>query len=283
MATAPPMSATATTRIPAEWSRYASGPPTFPNPWMTARLPAMGSPSSTNAARAHTRQPDDVAPAWARVPPTATRLAGDRAREVVALGHRQRVHQPGHHATVGVDVRGGHVAVGSEQGADLERVPAGQPLELVEGERRRVAPNAALGPSEGQVEDRGLERHRAGERLHLVDVDVGVEADAALAGTAGRVVVDPPPREHLDRAVVHADGHRDLEHPFGRAQEPMYVGVEPGELRSIVESVEHGLPGVGGHGWVPLVGSVLPDGATDVSGTRMPGCRRARRTGRPEP
>ena len=36
---------------------------------MTARRPAIGMPSSTNAARAHTRHPDEVAPAWARVPP----------------------------------------------------------------------------------------------------------------------------------------------------------------------------------------------------------------------
>ena len=70
LAMAPPTSPTATTRMPAEWSRKASGPPTLPKPWMTARLPAIGRPIWEKAARAHTTQPDEVAPAWARVPPT---------------------------------------------------------------------------------------------------------------------------------------------------------------------------------------------------------------------
>ncbi len=72
--TAPPTSLTATTRIPADASRNASGPPTLPNPWMTARLPAKGIWRAPKAARAHMSTPDEVAPAWARVPPTARGL-----------------------------------------------------------------------------------------------------------------------------------------------------------------------------------------------------------------
>ena len=63
------MSLTAITRIPAELSRKASGPPTLPKPWMTARLPTKGRSSSTKAARAHRSTPVAVAPAWPRVPP----------------------------------------------------------------------------------------------------------------------------------------------------------------------------------------------------------------------
>jgi hypothetical protein len=29
--------------------------------------------------------------------------------------------------------------------------------------------------------------------------------------------MDPPAHEHLDVAVVHADGHGDLEHPVGKS------------------------------------------------------------------
>ena len=55
--------------MPADDSRKASGPPTLPKPWITARRPASGSSSCRKAARTHTTTPADVAPAWARVPP----------------------------------------------------------------------------------------------------------------------------------------------------------------------------------------------------------------------
>src|SRR5947207_2721178 len=67
--TAPPASLTAMTRMPADESRKASGPPTLPKPWITARLPTNGSSRAAKALRAHTRTPVDVAPAWPRVPP----------------------------------------------------------------------------------------------------------------------------------------------------------------------------------------------------------------------
>jgi hypothetical protein len=67
--TAPPMSLTATTRMPADVSRNASGAPTLPKPWTTARLPTIGSSSSRNAARAQVTHPVDVAPVWPREPP----------------------------------------------------------------------------------------------------------------------------------------------------------------------------------------------------------------------
>jgi hypothetical protein len=194
------------------------------------------------------------------------RLAGDGPGHVVALRHRQGVHQPRHHAAVGVHVGRGDVAVRAEERADLVGVATGEALELVEGQQRRVAAHPALGAAEGQIEDGRLERHRGGQRLHLVGIDVGVEADAALAGAAGGVVVDPPPGEHLDGAVVHADRHRHLEHALGGAEDAVDVGIQIGELGGVVESIEHGLPGVGGHvGCWPLpraVVSARPDRST---------------------
>src|SRR3546814_9156645 len=105
---------------------------------------------------------------------------------------------------------GRHVDLGAEQRADLVGVAAGQALELTEREPARVAAHPALGSAEGQVEDGGLEGHRRGEGLDLVGVDVGVEADPALARAAGGVVVHAPAGEHLDGAVVHP--HRSEEH-----------------------------------------------------------------------
>ena len=68
------------------------------------------------------------------------------------------------------------------------------------------------------------------------------------------------------RAVVHAHRHRHLEHALGRAEDAVDVGIEVGELGGVVESIEHGLPGVGGHvGCWPLpraVVSARPDRST---------------------
>jgi hypothetical protein len=64
------MSLTATTRMPADASRKLSGPPTLPKPWMATRAPAIGRPRRWNAERAATTRPLEVAPEWARVPPS---------------------------------------------------------------------------------------------------------------------------------------------------------------------------------------------------------------------
>src|SRR5918994_1280388 len=184
------MSLTATTRMPADDSRKASGPPTLPNPCTTARQPTMGMSSSRKATRAHVRQPDEVAPECPRVPPMA----------------------------IGVDVGRRYVAVGAEQRADLVGVAPGHTLELAERQAAGVAAHATLGPAERELEEGGLEGHHRRQRLDLLDVEGGVEADAALAGATGRVVVDPPTREDLDGAVVEPHGNRDLERALRRAQ-----------------------------------------------------------------
>ena len=69
-----------------------------------------------------------------------------------------------------------------------------------------------------------------------------MEADAALGRAPSGVVVDAPAGEHLDSAVVHADGHRHLEDAPGCAQHAVDVGIETGELGRVVEALEHRLP-----------------------------------------
>ena len=72
--TAPPTSATATTRIPAEERRKARGLPTFPKPCTTARAPATGMSSAAKTARTQRTTPDAVAPVCKRIPPTDSGL-----------------------------------------------------------------------------------------------------------------------------------------------------------------------------------------------------------------
>ena len=62
----------------------------------------------------------------------ADRLAGDDARDRVALVHRVGVHDPGHDLGVGVDVRGRDVLLGADEDLDLGGEPAGERLELLQ-------------------------------------------------------------------------------------------------------------------------------------------------------
>ena len=108
----------------------------------------------------------------------------------------------------------GDVAVRSDDRGDGEGVASRQTLEFAATERRRVDADAALGPAVGDVDDGALDRHVGAEGRDLVDVHARVEADAALARSARRAVLDAPAVVHLDLAGVHADGDRDFEDPF---------------------------------------------------------------------
>ena len=81
-------------------------------------------------------------------------------------------------------------------------------LQLVASSSLGVAVDAALGAAERDVHDRRLPRHQRGERAHLVEVDLGVVADAALVRSARAVVLDAEAGEDVDLARRRAD--RDL-------------------------------------------------------------------------
>ena len=84
------MSETATTRIPAEASRKARGPPTFPKPWTTARAPASSIPLAAKTARTQRTTPDAVAPEWQAHAPHGQGFAGDDGRDRSSLQHVER-------------------------------------------------------------------------------------------------------------------------------------------------------------------------------------------------
>jgi hypothetical protein len=119
------------------------------------------------------------------------------------------VHEPGHRLGVGVDVGRGDVAGGAEHLLDLVHERAGDLLKLGWLELAGGAVDAALSAPERDAGDGGLPGHQRGERANLVDVDLGVEADAALIGAAGAVVLDPVAGVDMDLAVGQL--HRDLD------------------------------------------------------------------------
>ena len=162
------------------------------------------------------------------------RLAGaDRRRVAVQLA--VLVHHPGHHLGVGVDVRRRDVAGWAEDLLDLVHERAGDLLELGALELVGGAVDAALGAAERDAGDGGLPGHQRGEGADLVDVDLGMEADAALVGAAGAVVLDPVARVDVDLAVgeLDRDLHGDL--AVGRPEDdPQVVG----ELQAVGRHLE---------------------------------------------
>ena len=115
----------------------------------------------------------------------------------------------------------------------------GKPLELA-----GRAVDSALGAAEGDVGDGGLPGHQRGEGADLVDVDLGVEADAALVRAAGRVVLDPVALVDAGRAVDALDGdlHRDLavRHPEDLADVVGELERLPGPVEVVLDDLEVG-------------------------------------------
>ncbi len=144
----------------------------------------------------------------------------------MALVHRVRVEDPRHHRAVGADVRRGDVLLGTDLVDDLDRIATRHALELAARELLRVDDDAALRPAERNSHQRALPRHPHRERLHLVDRDVGVIADAALRRAARDVVRDAVALEDARRAVIHVDGDGDLDGPLAVAEDADEVGVD---------------------------------------------------------
>src|SRR5207248_2481441 len=84
------------------------------------------------------------------------RLARHDARHRVALVHRDRVHDPGHRLSIGVQVRGRDVAFRTDQDRDLGGVPPRQALQLTQRELLRLADDAALGATVRDPDDGAL-------------------------------------------------------------------------------------------------------------------------------
>ena len=86
-------------------------------------------------------------------------------------------------------------------------VAAGHALELGHGVLARVDRDAALGAAVRHVEQRALPGHPHRERAHLVEVDVGCVAQAALGRAAREVVLHAVADVEPALAVVHAQRH----------------------------------------------------------------------------
>ena len=169
------------------------------------------------------------------------RLAGaDRRRVAVELA--VLVHEPGHRLRVRVHVRCRDVAGRAEDLLDLVHERARDLLQLRLLELLGRAVDAALGASERDPGDGRLPGHQRGQRADLVDVDLGVEADAALVRAAGAVVLDPVAGEDVGLAVGELDGDLDRDLAVrGPEHDPQVVRqlqVVRGDLEVVADDVE---------------------------------------------
>ena len=184
------------------------------------------------------------AAARGRLPPVGAlerdRLAG-HARGRVSVQLAVLVHEPGHHLGVGAHVGSRDVPRRSEHLLDLVHERARDRLELALLELVRIHVDPALGAPVGDAGDRGLPGHQGGERAHLVEVDLGVEADASLVGAARAVVLDAVAGEDVDLPVAELDGHLNLHLAVGRAEHRRDVVAEPEPVRGPVEPVRDDL------------------------------------------
>src|SRR5579872_6887596 len=91
-------------------------------------------------------------------------------------------------------------------------------FQLKSGQAPRIDGNATGRSSERYTRHRGLPRHPHGHLPDVVDGESRAEANAALGGTAGDVVVHPVAGEYVDLAVFPLDGEVDRQLAFGLAE-----------------------------------------------------------------
>ena len=145
-------------------------------------------------------------------PPEADGFARHHAGNCIALGHAVGVHDPGHGLRVGVDVRSGNILLRPDDRQNRAGVAARHPFQFALGHCFRIAGDSALGSAEGNVHHRALPRHPRGQRLHFVERDLRMKADATLGRSAHRAVLHAVARKAVNVAVVHAHRHAHRQH-----------------------------------------------------------------------
>src|SRR5205085_4616459 len=99
----------------------------------------------------------------------------------------------------------------------------------------------SLRAAERDARDRGLPRHQRRERADLVEIDLGVEADAALVRAAGAVVLDAEAPVDVDLPVLAPDRDLDLHLAVTALEHGGHVVAQVQTIGGIVEVVVHDL------------------------------------------
>ena len=177
-------------------------------------------------------------------------------------------------------------------GADVKGTHMSRFIEVLEGTAITLDPASLraimlqmlerLGAAEGQPHQRALERHEHRKTGSFGEGHFGMEADAALAGPEGHIVLDTIAFENLDRSIIQANRHADHERTLGHAEAGRDVRIEmhhPGGFLKLLDGVAVEVargPDVGsgdfvlgtGHGAVSFMGLRRPAGSGLVEPVR---------------
>ena len=156
------------------------------------------------------------------------------------------VHHPDHVLAVGHNIGGRNILEGPDVISDLAHPAAADAFLFAFRKMMRVADDPALAAAQGDIHHRALPGHPGGQSSYGVHCFLGVKADAALAGAAGIVVLDPKALKHLDGAVVHPDRDVEVILPHGVAQEITGCLIEPQFFGHAVELFLGHLKGIKG-------------------------------------
>ena len=167
------------------------------------------------------------------------RLPGHDRRDGMSHAHRIGVHDPRHDTLVRVDIRRGHVGIGTQRRDDRRGVAAREPLELANTHLQRITHHAALRATERDVDDGALPRHPGRQRRDLVERDVEVEADATLCRTARRVVEHADAGVDLHLTVVEHHRNRRGDLLLGVPEHLVDAGLEVEQFCRAVEARHH--------------------------------------------
>jgi len=121
-----------------------------------------------------------------------------------------------------------------------------EPHHFVIGLALGIECGAALAAAHGKAGEAVLEGLFEGQELQHAFGDGGMEADAALVGADGIVVLHPPAALHADIALVVFPADAKAHHPvrFGDAAQDLILVIErlvPDEVENIVRDFMHGL------------------------------------------
>ena len=171
-------------------------------------------------------------------------LAGN-SRRCIAPPLRVLVHHPCHHLSVRSHVRGGDVAIWTQDDGNAVDEGTRDSLVLAERQVAWVHFHTALGPTERDVQERGLPRHGCREAEYLVLVGVRMVAHASLARPPRPIVLDAVAAEHLDVAVVHLRWHLDRQRTERHREDAPDVLLETDQIGRELELIRDN--GAGAH------------------------------------
>jgi len=170
-------------------------------------------------------------------------FSGDDAECVVMLvggRHHVGISEPCHDLGVGADIWCGDIDIGSDLVHDGRAVASCESLDFSLGESTGIDIDAALAASEWDAYDGTLHGHEKGEGFDIIEVDIGVEPEAAFVWSTGVVVLDSVPFEEPMVPVVHFDGEVDHDLVFWLGEDDSGAMFEVDQLRR----VEHGGDGL---------------------------------------